>query len=218
MRPGHLTAVVLLFACCLCVTACKHTKVEPNAIETMHNGSLAVENGAEIANSFYVDVQGQTRGMDGIVAATEAKLRLGGYEITNNPSEAGHILHLNILHSGACNANDLRIAVAAGYGNSLHLGSGSGSGDDATGLVADALLVQRRIPTHKRPSFVRLKNISNRNAVGNSQMRFGLLLPSGTQNLPPAFVEVLSRELATALQSPTQAPRPRQGDGQGQAR
>ncbi len=213
MRTERLTVIALLLACCLCLGACKHTRIDPEAVEALHSGAFDVENGEDIANSFYVDVQGQTEGLDNVVAETEAKLRLRGYQITNNPSKAGHILHLNILHSGPCVADDVRSAVSAGYGNRLRLKKG-----EATGLVADALLVQRRIPTHKRPSFVRLKNISNRNAVGNSQMRFGLLLPSGTRDLPPAFVEVLSRELATALQSPTQAPRPRQAGGRDPAR
>lgn len=213
MRPKRLTVIALLLACCLCLGACKHTRIDPEAVEALHSGAFDVENGEDIANSFYVDVQGQTEGLDGIVAETEAKLRLGGYQITNNPSKAGHILHLNILHTGPCAAEEVRSAVSTGYGNRLSMKKG-----EATGLVADALLVQRRIPTHKRPSFVRLKNISNRNAVGNSQMRFGLLLPSGTQNLPPAFVEVLSRELASALQLPTQALQPRQEGGRGRAK
>lgn len=213
MRPHRLSAIALLLACCLGLAACKHSRVDPEAIETMHKGAFVVEGGGEIANCFYVDVQGQTEGLESLVAATEAKLRLGGCQTTNNPSQAGYILHLNILHSGPCGGDALRNAVDAGYDSPL-LRMGDG---DATGLVADALLVQRRIPTHKRPSFVRLKNISNRNAVGNSQMRFGLLLPSGTRNLPPAFVEVLSREIASALRLPTQAPPPRQEGGRGQA-
>ena len=213
MRPKRLTVLVLLVVFCLCLAACKHSKVDPEAIEAMHKGAFVVENDEDIANCFYVDVQGQTEGMEHLVAETEAKLRLNGYKTTNNPSQAGHILHLNILYSGSCGADVLRSAVDAGYGSTLRMREG-----DAMGLVADALLVQRRIPTHKRPSFVRLKNISNRNAVGNSQMRFGLLLPSGTRNLPPAFVEVLSRELASALQLPTRAPQPRRGDGRDPAR
>ena len=213
MRTFPHVCLLLFAAICLCLSAClRQGSSNPEAIEVCHSGSLAVASDEDIANSFYTDVQGQTEGLETLIAETEAKLRQAGYSTTNNPSKAGHILHLNVLHSGKCNAEALRGAVNKGYASPLHLGEGA-----AAGMVVDALLVQRRVPQAKRPSHVRLENISNRNAVGNSQMRFGLLLPYGMREIPPAFVEVLSSELAAALQ-PTRALPPRQGDGQGRAK
>ena len=213
MRTFPHVCLLLFAAICLCLSAClRQGSSNPEAIEVCHSGSLAVASDEDIANSFYTDVQGQTEGLETLIAETEAKLRQAGYRTTNNPSEAGHILHLNVLHSGKCNAEALRGAVNKGYASPLHLGGGT-----ASGMVVDALLVQRRVPQAKRPSQVRLKNISNRNAVGNSQMRFGLLLPAGTRKMSPAIVEVLSREVALAVR-PTQAPQPRRADGPDPAR
>ena len=213
MRTFPHVSLFLFAAICLCLSAClRQGTTNPEAIEVCHSGSFAVESGEDIANSVYMDIQGQTDGLENLTAETEAKLRLAGYQTTNNPSKAGHILHLNVLHSGKCNADALRGAVDKGYASPLQLGEGT-----ASGMVVDVLLVQRRVPQATRPSQVRLKNISNRNAVGNSQMRFGLLLPAGTRKMSPAFVEVLSREIATALR-PTQAPQPRRAGGPDPAR
>ena len=204
---------LLLALTCLCLSACvRQGTASPESVEVCHSGSFDVGGNGEIANSIYTDVQGQTDGLERLIAETEAKLRLAGYRTTNNPSEAGHILHLNVLFSGKCSAEALRGAVDRGYASPLRFGGGS-----ATGMVVDALLVQRRVPQAKRPSHVRLKNISNRNAVGNSQIRFGLLLPTGSRKMSPAFVDVLSREIVAALR-PTRTPQPRRADGPDRAR
>lgn len=65
------------------------------------------------------------------------------------------------------------------------------------------LLVQRRVPSARRPSRANLKNISNRNAVASSQMRLGLLVRHDIRlkaGLPPYFADVLARELSTGHQ------------------
>ena len=87
--------------------------------------------------------------------------------------------------------------VDAGYD-----GPSKFSGTGGTALLADVLLVQRRVPSARRPSRANLKNISNRNAVASSQMRLGLLVRHDIRlkaGLPPYFADVLARELSTAI-------------------
>lgn len=194
MRPCRHVTLLALVVALLCLPACvRHSSINPDSVEVCHSGRFDMA-GGEVDKTIYMDVQGQTRGLETLTSATASKLRTAGWQIAATPSEAGHILHLNVLYSGQSEPSVLRQAVTNGYGSPIRMGQGA-----TTGLVSDALLVQRRVPQSKRPSHVRLKNISTRNAVGNSQMRFGLLLPHGLKGIPPVFAEVLSREIAQAL-------------------
>ena len=83
-------------------------------------------------------------------------------------------------------------------------------------LALAVLLVQRRVPSSRRPSRTNLKNISNRNAVASSQMRLGLLVRHDIRlksELPTYFADVLARELSTDISAAdsdtaTAAPQP----------
>ncbi len=85
----------------------------------------------------------------------------------------------------------------AGYGAPSAL-----SGTGGAALLADVLLVQRRVPSSRRPSRTNLKNISNRNAVASSQMRLGLLVRHDIRlksELPAYFADVLAHELSADI-------------------
>ena len=128
---------------------------------------------------------------------TEAWLGRKGFTVTGNPSQAGYIVQISVLAAGQAAPESLRGVVDAGYDAPSVL-----SGTGGTALLADVLLVQRRVPSSRRPSRTNLKNISNRNAVASSQMRLGLLVRHDIRlksELPAYFADVLARELSTDI-------------------
>ena len=67
----------------------------------------------------------------------------------------------------------------------------------------DILLVQRRVPSDKRPKRFMLQNVGSRNARGSSQMRTGLLARrefNVDSGVPALFVSLLARGDHLALQ------------------
>ncbi len=117
--------------------------------------------------------------------------------MTDNPSQAGHIVQISVLAAGQTSSESLRHVVDAGYGAPSAL-----SGTGGAALLADVLLVQRRVPSSRRPSRTNLKNISNRNAVASSQMRLGLLVRHDIRlksELPAYFADVLAHELSADI-------------------
>lgn len=168
-------------------------------MEVLRQGRLEGPLGdVDIAPLVYVNVRDNTnRRAQTLQSFTEADLRTRGYTVSPTPSEAGYILQVVVLSAGTTAPERARAVVAAGYGAPSGL-----SGEGGAALVADVLLVQRTVPSSERPSRVRLKNISRRNAVASSQMRLGLLVPQGARkgaDLPPAAIRVLARELAEAV-------------------
>lgn len=188
-------------------TACVRRHADtPVDLEVLRHGGLE-DGGDAISPIVYVNVRDRTNRLFGLRSRTEQLLQQAGYSVAANPSEAGHILHISVLGAGKSAREDARALVDAGYGAAAHF-----SGQDGSALAADVLLVQRNIPQARRPSRQKLKNISHRNAVDNSQMRIALFTRREMffdAGLPSAVVDFLARELATAM--------PRAGGGEAPA-
>ncbi|MBQ3059810.1 MAG: conjugal transfer protein TraT [Desulfovibrio sp.] len=195
--PKTVLAVLLL---CLSLTSACIRQVGPDDIDVMRSGQLDWQADAEIARVVYVGARDESRHVPQLRALAQSWLERKGYALTENPSMAGYIVQITLLAAGPADAESLRAVVDSGYG-SPSLFSGQG----ATALLADVLLVQRRIPSHKRPSRARMKNVSRRNAVDNSRLRIGLLLRRELRqdaDLPSVFAEVLGREISMGIPLP----------------
>ena len=98
--------------------------------------------------------------------------------------------------------------VEGGYGAPSEL-----SGKGATLVLSDILLVQRRVPSDKRPKRFMLQNVGSRNARGSSQMRTGLLAYrefSVDSGIPALFVTLLAREITSPFSTAPQEQAPAQ--------
>lgn len=189
----------VLFCLFLLLPACIRQKSNAVDTEVLRQGRLeAPQRDVDIAPVVYVNVRDNTnRRAAGLNAQTEASLRRMGYAVVANPSEAGYILQVVVLAAGVASPENARAVVAAGYGAPSSL-----SGSGGTALVADVLLVQRQVPSAKRPSRVKLKNISRRNAVASSQMRIALLAHKEVNlegGLTSFMMDTLARELSISL-------------------
>ncbi|MBQ9453379.1 MAG: conjugal transfer protein TraT [Desulfovibrio sp.] len=192
----------LVFLLCICISllpACVRQKSSAVDTEILRQGQLnAPQRDVNIAPLVYVNVRDNTnRRATSLRSQTEAGLDRMGYTIVHTPSEAGYILQIVVLAAGITSQEKARAVINSGYGSPSVL-----SGEGGTALVADVLLVQRQVPSSKRPSRVKLKNISRRNAVANSQMRIGLLIHKEVnleEGLTSFMMETLAKELADAL-------------------
>ncbi|SDF15664.1 complement resistance protein TraT [Desulfovibrio legallii] len=196
------SALLALFCCLLPLCACVRQQGDPARLEVLRAGALEdAANDAEIPRLVYLGLRDNSGHAPGLRPLAEARLRQAGYELVPNPSQAGYILQMNVLAAGPTDPATARAVVAAGYDAPSRL-----AGQGGTALVADVLLVLRRVPSAAKPGRARLKNISSRNAISDSQMRLGLLLSQRIRqekSLPPYFMETLAKELAQALHAAT---------------
>lgn len=170
---------------------------DASEVEVLRSGALNRAGDEDIPNVVYVSVRDMTNRVFHLRSQTEAWLGRKGFTVTGNPSQAGYIVQISVLAAGQAAPESLRGVVDAGYDAPSVL-----SGTGGTALLADVLLVQRRVPSSRRPSRTNLKNISNRNAVASSQMRLGLLVRHDIRlksELPAYFADVLARELSTDI-------------------
>lgn len=170
---------------------------DASEVEVLRSGALNRAGDEDIPNVVYVSVRDMTNRVFHLRSQTEAWLGRKGFTVTGNPSQAGYIVQITVLAAGQAAPESLRGVVDAGYDAPSVL-----SGTGGTALLADVLLVQRRVPSSRRPSRTNLKNISNRNAVASSQMRLGLLVRHDIRlksELPAYFADVLARELSTDI-------------------
>lgn len=186
---------LLSFFLILNFSACVREKAAPSdEIKSYQSGSLHVSTHKDAPRTIYIDL-GASRKSDPALSREMAKaLAEEHFQVADSPSEAGYILHISVLQEGNVSPDVLKSLVNAGYGSEARF-----AGKGATGLLADALLVQRRVPQAARPSRARLKNISERNALESTQMRVGLLASPGTGNVTTAFSDALVHALANAL-------------------
>lgn len=172
-------------------------------IRTFSSGNLYMAAHRDAPRTIYVDVRDKGGAVSSIPREIAVALARGQFRLADSPSKAGYILHIDLLRAGTVDAANLQRLVNSGYGSDAAF-SGSGS----TGLLADALLVQRRVPSSSRPSRARLKNITKRNALGSGQMRIGLLVPGRIpqgQTPESFFSRVLAGELENALEGGSRA-------------
>lgn len=186
-----LLAVVL---CCSCI---RQREAESAEILVLREGTLSPLTRKDVPDKMFVDVRDMTGRALRLPAHAGRSLARTRVTLVENPSQAGYILQVSLLDEGTVAPEALEGLVKAGYGAPARF-----SGRGAHGLLADVLLVQRKVPSHVRPSRARLKNITSRNAVGSSQMRLGLLVPHEEprhNQLPTSFADALARELNEAL-------------------
>lgn len=191
MRAKSVFALLALF---IFSSACARSDIAESAeLETYHEGSLHIPDNKGAPKKIYVDCQGGAKLAASLDAQLEKALGGGNFRIVGTPSEAGYILHINIIQSGKVAPDVLKGAVKAGYGKKMKF---QGSGADA--MLVDALMVQRRVPKAERSSQRKLKNISARNALESSQMRVGVLNP-GKDRTAEDFTSALARALAYSV-------------------
>ena len=124
------------------------------------------------------------------------------------PSQAGFIIQASVLEAGITDAASAHRMVEGGYGAPSEL-----SGKGATLVLSDILLVQRRVPSDKRPKRFMLQNVGSRNARGSSQMRTGLLAHrefSVDSGIPALFVTLLAKEITSPFSTAPQEQAPAQ--------
>ncbi|WP_308621053.1 conjugal transfer protein TraT [uncultured Desulfovibrio sp.] len=189
--------VLILAMSCACVRQRGGVDAE---VRVLREGALTPMEHGDVPDRMYVDVRDMTGRALRLPAHAGRSLGNTSVTLVENPSEAGYILQISLLDEGAVDPETFAALVKGGYGTPARF-----SGGGASGLLADILLVQRKVPSHSRPSRARLKNITSRNAVGSSQMRLGLLIPHETpphDALPATFADALARELGEALSRP----------------
>lgn len=197
------TFLLCLLLCLGLLQACVR-QIGTEDIEVMRAGSLEWQADEDIARVVYVGVCDESARIPELRSLVLSWLERQYFSVTDNPSKAGYIVQISLLGAGPVDPDRLRAVVEAGYGSPARL-----SGTGATALLADILLVQRHIPSHKRPSRERMKNASRRNAVDSSQMRIGLLVRYELRedvSLPGSFAEVLGRELSRGIFLPDAPP------------
>lgn len=199
MKLKRLLFITLLL--CLSVlplAACVRQPADPGKLEVLRSGKLQeAQDDDSVPDAVYVSVRDNTNRVFGLRAQTEAWLQRSGFTIVANPSEAGYIVQLTVLSAGNTDPAHLRKAVNTGYDTSSDL-----AGSGGTAVLADVLLVQRRVPNAARASRAALKNIASRNALSNSQMRIAVLAQGQVRmetGAPTQFTETLAREIGTAI-------------------
>jgi hypothetical protein len=164
-------------------------------VDVLRSGELRHSaHDANIAKVVYVAVRDKTDRLFGLRSDIEAAARMKGFTVTDNPSKAGYVVQVTTLAAGVTSPDKLRDLVNAGYGAPSDFFGGG-----ATALLADILLVQRRVPVSGRQN---LKSISSRSAVASSQMRLGLLMRREFRmdgGVPQGFKDALVRELDATI-------------------
>ena len=197
------TLFLLLALLLLLLPGCKHRQPAPTDIQILRQGSLAPADD-DTTPVVYVSVRDQSRHVFGLRTEVERLLRAEKYDITDNPSQAGFIIQASVLEAGITDA----AAAQRGYGAPSEL-----SGKGATLVLSDILLVQRRVPSDKRPKRFMLQNVGSRNARGSSQMRTGLLARrefSVDSGIPALFVTLLAKEITSPFSTAPQEQAPAQ--------
>lgn len=217
MMLKKLRFIALLLCVCLVpLAACVRQATDPDKLEVLRSGKLQeAPDDDTIADTVYVNVRDNTNRVFGLRAQAESWLQRSGFTIVGNPSEAGNIVQITVLSAGNTDPTHLRQTVAAGYDTPSTL-----EGTGATAVMADVLLVQRRVPSAQKESKAKLKNISSRNALSNSQMRIALLLSGQIRmdaGAPTLFTETLAREIGTAIHASSKAAGQAEGRPDGRA-
>lgn len=117
------------------------------------------------------------------------KLKERGFAITEQPSRADRIVAVEILSRRTAQPQSLEASVERGYGSKTGLVQGTGSA-----VIADVLVVRRRVPSEKKDD---LRNITARNALSSSKVRFGLVSDDSKDLATHGFEEALAGDIAS---------------------
>lgn len=189
----------------LCLNAClRQTESADVQVEHFSSGSLYLPVNPDIPRTIYINIidsSGHTA-----LSGTQlgALLMPDGFQAVSSPSEAGYILQVTLVQEGSLGNGIMEELVQNGYGTEAHF-----SGTGYSGWLADALLVRRLVPSDKRPSQTRLKNISSRNAQDNSKMRLGLQIQKelhSKKTYEAEFASELASHVANAILTPPVEP------------
>lgn len=181
--------LILLF-----LAACERNEATADSeIRKFHSGSLIMSVKKNVPRVVFVDMRAPSGELVRLPPAIESEILKDDFKLTDAPSKAGYILHINILKEGEASPENLREMVEAGYGNAAGF-----EGEGSPAMLVDAILVQRNVPQSKRPSRERMKNISSRNALDSGQMRIGLYL-DGPEDDPARLRELFYASLASEL-------------------
>ena len=195
-RPFRITICRALLLLCVLCGACirPHT---PPTMQVMQTGALEAQGGPGVARTVYVDARDARKPAPILREAIIRRLSGAGFEVIDSPSKAGHILHVNVVAAGECNADTARAAIRAGFDSPVHL-----EGNDSVVIVADALLVERNVPSPNRARSNAMRSISRRNALADSRLRLGIILPPMKRSplAEAAVADRLAQELCRPLE------------------
>ncbi len=189
---------LLILALCLPAAACKH-RVASNsyAAETAHpsspkdlviSRSLALKTKDRSAGETASVIISDHKGLAGHFAErlTE-QLRMHGFEIGSQPSRSERLVSTIILYRGSGTREQMEANVRKSYGGAVSAMHGHGSV-----LVADLLVVRRRVPENKTS----LRSISAHNTVSSTQVRIGLFSDERHVLDDRSLEEALANEIA----------------------
>lgn len=140
----------------------------------------------------YIDVVDSSKMAPGLADKLVRSLDNSRFRRVDSPSKAGYILTVTLLAHARTSLPALEKAVNSGYGSKINL-----SGTETSAIIADVLLIQRRIPAHKRAEHQKMKNISSRNALATAKMRIAIELENQTE--AKEADRLLAREIARAI-------------------
>lgn len=178
------------------LTACERRQVgelQPKAVCVYKAGEFKTVDKGASQKTIFLDVRDETGNLPLTPVILRSLLEGDNFSIVDAPSKAAYILTIAILEEGSTTPDNVEELVDKGYGTEATFSPG-----DSSGWIADALLVKRRVPSEKRPSQERLKNISRRNALESSQLRIGLATQGNLENRPQ-HISVFGAPLARAL-------------------
>lgn len=189
---------VFLLSSVLFLSSCVHSHgKEPLSIEVLPGKEFSSYNDKNLSNNIFVSVQGVSQSRK-LAQDIESQLLQKGFVLKDNPSSADLILQISVVYAGGAHLSDLTRAVESGYDAKVSV-----HGNEVSGLLVDALLVARAVPEAKNTKQQKLKNISQRQALGSSTTRFALYTQDTyvMRGLVRGMSEALAREICRKVYS-----------------
>ena len=192
-NPLGWTVLLLGVLCGACIRP--HT---PPSMQILQTGSLEAQAGPGVARTVYVDARDALKPAPVLRDAIVRRLTGAGFEVIDSPSKAGHILHVNVVAAGECDAGTARAAIDAGFDSPVRL-----QGGGSVVIVADALLVERNVPSPHKARSNAMRSITRRNALADSRLRLGIILPHIDRSplVEASVADRLAQELCRPLET-----------------
>lgn len=192
-NPLGWTVLLLGVLCGACIRP--HT---PPSMQILQTGSLEAQGGPGVARTVYVDARDALKPAPVLRDAIVRHLTGAGFEVIDSPSKAGHILHVNVVAAGECDAGTARAAIDAGFDSPVRL-----QGGGSVVIVADALLVERNVPSPHKARSNAMRSITRRNALADSRLRLGIILPHIDRSplVEASVADRLAQELCRPLET-----------------
>ncbi len=192
-NPLGWTVLLLGVLCGACIRP--HT---PPSMQILQTGSLEAQGGPGVARTVYVDARDALKPAPVLRDAIVRRLTGAGFEVIDSPSKAGHILHVNVVAAGECDAGTARAAIDAGFDSPVRL-----QGGGSVVIVADALLVERNVPSPHKARSNAMRSITRRNALADSRLRLGIILPHIDRSplVEASVADRLAQELCRPLET-----------------